>query len=237
MTTPTFTAPPTPAPTRSMADSVFDSAITARLAFMDTNVTEMTAAVNWMNTTAESVLASAIAGNLAELDLTALAGYAIAVKDVGGALEGLEIVETPQATQGEAEAGTATEVYMDPLRTKQAIDVQVPALMNRTGTLPMYPIAAWLNMNGTGTISIRASGGIASITDLGTGSYRLDFDFTMPDTNYAIICSGMRVGDGTDRHVTPDTSGKTTTSCQIKSGSSASNSSIDLDDIYVAIVR
>ena len=49
-----------------------------------------------------------------------------------------------------------------------------------------YGCRAWVNFNGTGTPSIRASGNVSSITDNGTGSYRVNFTTAMPDANYAI---------------------------------------------------
>lgn len=44
---------------------------------------------------------------------------------------------------------------------------------------------AWVNFNGTGTIAIRASGNVSSITDNGPGSYGVNFSTAMPDANYA----------------------------------------------------
>ena len=49
-----------------------------------------------------------------------------------------------------------------------------------------YGVRAWIRFDGTGTISIDGSGGISSITDLGTGSYRVDLSPSMPDVNYSI---------------------------------------------------
>ena len=48
-----------------------------------------------------------------------------------------------------------------------------------------FPIRAWVNFNGTGTVAIRGSGGVTSITDNGVGDYTVNFNFTMPDANYA----------------------------------------------------
>jgi hypothetical protein len=42
-----------------------------------------------------------------------------------------------------------------------------------------------VNFNGTGTVAIRGSGGVTSITDNGVGDYTVNFNFTMPDANYA----------------------------------------------------
>lgn len=54
-----------------------------------------------------------------------------------------------------------------------------------------YKCRAWVNFNGTGTIAIRASGNVSSITDNGGGTYQVNFTNAMPDANYcpAIFCS------------------------------------------------
>lgn len=44
---------------------------------------------------------------------------------------------------------------------------------------------AWFNLNGTGTISVRDSFGIASITDNGTGDYTPTFSTIRPSINYS----------------------------------------------------
>jgi hypothetical protein len=49
---------------------------------------------------------------------------------------------------------------------------------------------AWVNFNGTGTVAIRASGNVSSITDNGTGDYTVNFTTAMPDTNYSAVASG-----------------------------------------------
>jgi hypothetical protein len=37
-----------------------------------------------------------------------------------------------------------------------------------------YSCRAWVNFNGTGTVAIRASGNVTSITDNGTGDYTVN---------------------------------------------------------------
>ena len=60
-----------------------------------------------------------------------------------------------------------------------------PALGN-AGTAPIYPCRAWVNFNGTGTVAIRASGNVSSITDNGVGDYTVNFATAMVDANYAV---------------------------------------------------
>lgn len=61
----------------------------------------------------------------------------------------------------------------------------VPAEFNATGAAPLFACRAWVNFNGTGTVAIRASGNVASITDNGVGDYTINFTTAMPDANYA----------------------------------------------------
>ncbi len=58
------------------------------------------------------------------------------------------------------------------------------------GSTPLYSSRAWVNFNGTGTVAIRSSGNVSSITDNGTGDYTVNFSTAMSDTNYCVV--GMR---------------------------------------------
>ena len=46
---------------------------------------------------------------------------------------------------------------------------------------------AWVNFNGQGTVAIRASFNVTSITDNATGQYTVNFTTAMPNTNYAAV--------------------------------------------------
>ena len=50
---------------------------------------------------------------------------------------------------------------------------------------------AWVNFNGTGTVAIRASYNVSSITDNGTGDYTVNFTNALADANYSacVVCS------------------------------------------------
>ena len=67
-----------------------------------------------------------------------------------------------------------------------ANSAQVMVALNASGSAPIYACRAWVNFNGTGTVAIRASGNVSSITDNGTGDYNVNFTNAMPDANYAI---------------------------------------------------
>lgn len=53
---------------------------------------------------------------------------------------------------------------------------------------------AWVNFNGTGTVAIRDSYNVSSITDNGTGDYTINFDTAMDNTNYVSTPSAGEQG-------------------------------------------
>jgi hypothetical protein len=62
----------------------------------------------------------------------------------------------------------------------------------QSGSAPIYGARAWVNFNGTGTVAIRASGNVSSITDNGTGDYTVNFTTAMPDADYSWAVSAGR---------------------------------------------
>jgi len=48
---------------------------------------------------------------------------------------------------------------------------------------------AWVNLNGTGTVAIRESFNVSSITDNGAGNYTVNFATAMDDANYVVAGS------------------------------------------------
>lgn len=85
------------------------------------------------------------------------------------------------------------------------------------GSAPSYACRAWVNFNGTGTVAIRASGNVSSITDNGLGDYTINFTTAMPDVNYALAASCHPNSSGNvGRSVGPLT--YTTASLRIQTG-------------------
>ncbi len=62
---------------------------------------------------------------------------------------------------------------------------RITGALNASGSAPIYACRAWVNFNGTGTVAIRASGNVSSITDNGTGDYTVNFTTAMEDANYS----------------------------------------------------
>lgn len=102
-------------------------------------------------------------------------------------------------------------------------------------------VRAWVNFNGTGTVAIRASFNVSSITDLGVGTYALNFQSSMNDTNYAAIATA---GIGTTLGVNDTsvlsrvvTNGFQINSFTIGFVNSAQTAFVDAATIGVAIFR
>ena len=89
------------------------------------------------------------------------------------------------------EAGTVVTTATD-------LEPQVKDSLNATGTAPIYACRAFVNFDGTNT-TIRDSGNVSSITDIGTGLYRCNFATAMPDANYTIagFAQDSSMGSGT----------------------------------------
>jgi hypothetical protein len=68
---------------------------------------------------------------------------------------------------------------------------QPAALTTASGSAPSYSARAWVNFNGQGTVAIRASDNVSSITDNGVGLFRVNFTTAMPDANFAVSGAGQ----------------------------------------------
>ena len=87
------------------------------------------------------------------------------------------------ATAAEAIAGTDASRAITPAGLRSGL--------NASGTAPVYACRAWVNFNGTGTVAIRASGNVSSITDNGVGDYTVNFTSALEDANYAVVGMGQ----------------------------------------------
>ena len=97
---------------------------------------------------------------------------------------------------------------------------------------------AWVNFDGTGTVAIRASLNVSSITDNGTGDYTVNFTTAMPDTDYCAVF-GAQYNTSTVRAVVCETTAtvRTELSLQIRTGDSTIGIGTDFPCVQVAIFR
>lgn len=94
---------------------------------------------------------------------------------------------------------------------------------------------AWVNFNGTGTVAIRASFNVSSITDNSTGNYTINFTNALPDANYATVAlQHDAVGTGGQIN---GTTGQTTTALQITTANYTGAAYQDKPGVHVAVFR
>jgi hypothetical protein len=100
-----------------------------------------------------------------------------------------------------------------------------------------YACRAWVNFNGTGTVAIRASGNVSSITDNGTGNYTINFTTAMPDVNYATV--GTAWYPGAQQELLNGNSGGTysTSAVQVYTVNSANGVTLDSPIVNVTVTR
>ena len=99
-----------------------------------------------------------------------------------------------------------------------------------------YGCRAWVNFNGTGTVAIRASGNVSSITDNGVGDYTVNFTTAMVDADYAINITAKRSALNEALSGSQSSTAPAVGSCRIIVGQ-GSYVFIDSDFVNVTIFR
>lgn len=99
-----------------------------------------------------------------------------------------------------------------------------------------YGCRAWVNFNGTGTVAIRASGNVTSITDSGTGQYTVNFTNSMPDANYSAVASLSHYA-GVSRLTVINVDSPSTNSIGLISAYGDPWGHYDPTEVYLAIFR
>ena len=69
---------------------------------------------------------------------------------------------------------------------------------NQSGSAPIFGARAWVNFNGTGTIAIRNSGNVSSLSDNSIGNYSVNFATAMLDENFSTVVTSGRDGSNND---------------------------------------
>jgi hypothetical protein len=100
-----------------------------------------------------------------------------------------------------------------------------------------YGCRAWVNFDGTGTVAIRDSGNVSSITDNGTGDYTVNFTTAMPDANYSITGAKDNISASAASEIRIPIANQTTTGANILTIQSISPFGYDENNINLAIFR
>ena len=95
-----------------------------------------------------------------------------------------------------------------------------------------YGCRAWVNFNGTGTVAIRSSGNVTSITDSGVGDYTVNFTTAMPDINYSLVVSSTYGSANGFAGTAP-----TTTAARVTAYTTTTGAALDSAYMCVSIFR
>ena len=100
-----------------------------------------------------------------------------------------------------------------------------------------YACRAWVNFNGTGTVAIRASGNVTSITDNGTGNYTVNFTTAMPDAKYATSATCIDYSFGSVICIQSVSSNYTTSAVRVLTLQKGASAFFDPEIACVSIFR
>ena len=100
-----------------------------------------------------------------------------------------------------------------------------------------YKCRAWVNFDGTGTVAIRASGNVSSITDRNTGRYTVNFTTAMPDANYSAViynnAQGTTDGDSFSNDLLGGAGSRTTSSLNVTAFTGSAYADSALFDVVI----
>ena len=99
-----------------------------------------------------------------------------------------------------------------------------------------YGVRAWVNFNGTGTVAIRASGNVSSVSDGGTGNYTVNLSSAMPDSNFAVVVGGRRDTGGSQFDQNTGGYATSTSAASVRTADEGP-SAVDFQFVSVAIIR
>jgi len=203
------TKPTAPDPALRSDPDTFSARLEDNILFWPTHLTYLDAGLDYMDTGLTDVVATALAGDLPAL--TGEAGKFVRVNAGETAAEftadvaplaGPTFTGVPTAPTAAVDTDTtqiATTAYVmarktaptaaaatntTQIATTAYTRTAIPDVLNATGAAPMYACRAWVNFNGNGTVAIRASGNVSSITDNGAGDYTVNFATAMQDSSY-----------------------------------------------------
>lgn len=218
------------------------TATTAELNILD-GVTATAAELNILDgatlSTAELNILDGVTATAAELNFVDGVTSNIQTQlDAKAALASPTFTGTPAAPTAAAGTNTTQLATTAFVNAEISADVGVAnsalvkTALNASGSAPIYACRAWVNFNGTGTVAIRASGNVSSITDNGTGLYTVNFTTAMEDADFSAVAT---CGTTAPRCIT--IAATAAGSVQVRIVGSANGNASDESIVNVAIFR
>ena len=123
-------------------------------------------------------------------------------------------------------------------------EIRATTISDLAGTGPatltgQYAAKAWVNFNGTGTVAIRESGNVSSITDNGTGDYTVNFTTALTDASYSASGSGEPSAVGWGIFAGKGNAGavRTTSAYRFVIANTTGSGFVDCENVSVTITR
>lgn len=110
-----------------------------------------------------------------------------------------------------------------------------PNVITTSGSAPYYGARAWVNFNGTGTVAIRGSANVSSITDNGTGNYGINFTTAMPTADYTVVGNCNLNATGASGYFLSAPLSAAPTTALIRVSTDSSSARTDMAYVFVAI--
>ena len=181
-----------------------------------------------------------ITGTTSISQFTIAAGRMVFIRFAGSLLlNNGGVLAIQSGTSIQTQAGDTCIIRALSANTVEVLSYREGRWANHAGTAPMYACRAWVSFNGTGTVAIRSSGNVSSITDNGTGDYTVNFSTAMPDTNYAVVTGGRVTAPGYSSVQTDAASVLTTGAFRLSTvtQSSGTPTATDCENVSVAVFR
>lgn len=162
---------------------------------------------------------------------------------VAGGVEYLRLTSTGVdflgTGQNKMPVGTTAQRTGSPAQGMYRYNTTLSAVEHYTGSawLSMGTLAgsakAWVNFNGTGTVAIRDSFNVTSITDSATGTYLVNFTTAMANANYCVTASHGGVSGVGTGEIHADTFA--TGNFKLRTNNSSGAAATDMDPICAAV--
>jgi hypothetical protein len=181
--------------------------------------------VNGVHTT------GSITSGTASLTVASATGIVAGMVVVGEGITPGTTVSSISGTSVTLSANAATTLSSDPVGFYDNLKALSP------GSVGGQLCRAWVNFNGTSTVSIRASFNVSSITDNGTGNYTINFTSALPDTNYAVGLGGSQDAFTSSTNTNIGTAGFGTNSIQVLCRNNADTAYADFQYVTLSCFR